>query len=732
MSEMPGTDFLKAVMRKKAHVFNIFIFTLFSAFILIFIFDFGFLLCLKTCASAAEPAFILSKVSAAEKSAIELEPISVSGDLIYNPVLEPAVVPLNNQTFTETIERKSIELRNPFTAAELISFISPAVVRTNQNRKYKSFFDIRGSRVSLVLDGFVVQDGSSNSGMRGDDRLLEFLNPDIIESIDVIKDSTALIYGGAKGGVFYIKTRKPEKKHNQLKLEMGTFGEFSTKLSMTDVVNEKSAYFAGFNYKTFDGPESKNAGYKDIGAFLKYFYTPGSSDDFILTFNRDIGMYQIPVDEPEASGQFKLVPGIKTGTYSIVIDPLYGWSYEPWVNTFSDFNYTRKWSGRQSTNIQFSRLEVTNDFHNPRGTGAAPIGHIDAHHVLETTTSMALRHTVKTSNNIIIRTGYLLDHWYNPTGKLYWEKMNNEDKKHTMYLQTEVPLSGDKLILDAGVRRDRRYIIREQKSRTPAGKALAPITDQWEDPRNSVSAGLTYKPSANDVISLRYAALVMTPVDRIATQNGAELINEKDKIINFGVEHKFKNTAKPVSLELNLFKNDMKNSIVDDGTKFIDAAKTTVMRVFKNTDTVSKGGELKLNMTLSPVFELSLGAGLISYSPDVAGKPKKNYIAELKYNNNMSGIMGTIYGRFVGAFDSSASYTYKDAANKTIVERLANYRLGNFWDCGLSISKKIDPEKADSNKILFTVRNIFDKKYETMPLAPDFGRRVSLGYEINF
>lgn len=664
--------------------------------------------------------------------AIELEPISVRGDLIYNPVFEPAAVPYNNQVFTETIERKAIELRNPLTAVELLSFISPAVVRSNQNRKYKNFFEVRGGKASLVLDGFIVQDGSSNSGMRGDDRIIEFLNPDIVESVDLIKDSTALIYGGARGGVFYIKTRKPSKRHNRLKLEMGTFGEFSAKLSVSDALNKKSAYFAGFNYKKFDGPDSKNAGAKDAGMFLKFFYTPRDCDDFIFTYNRDIGMYQIPIDEPEVSGQFKLPAGIMANTYSIVIDPVYGWSYEPWMNTFADINYTRRWNSRQSTNFQLSRLEVTNDFHNPRGIGATPIGHIDAHRVLEATNAMALRHTVKTANNIIFRTGYSLDHWYNPTGKLYWENMNNEDKKHTTYFQTEIPVSGDKLVLDAGLRRDRRYIVREQKSRTPAGKALAPISGQWEDPRNSFAGGLTYKPSENDTISLRYAELIMTPVDRIATLSGAELANEKDRIINFGIEHKFKNASKPISVELNIFKNDMKDSIVDDGTKFIDAAKTTVMRIFKNTDTVSKGGELKLNMTLNSLFELSLGAGLISYSPDITSKPKKNYITELKYNNRVNGVSAALYGRYAGSFDSAASYSYKDAANRTITERLANYQLGNFWDCGLNLSKKIEPEKEDSDKVFITVRNLFDKKYETMPMAPDFGRRVSLGYEMNF
>lgn len=667
-----------------------------------------------------------------DEGAIELNLISVTAEKLYDPVAEPTAVPLNNKTFTESIGRKTIELRNPFTATELISFISPSVLRNNQNRKYKSFFDIRGARASLILDGFVVQDGSSNSGIRGDDRLLEFLNPDIIESVDIMKDSTALIYGGAKGGTIYIKTRRPGKKHNRLKLELGSFGEFTTKLSFTDTIDNSSSYFAAFNFRNFDGPDGKNAAFKDAGTFVKYFYSPSERDELVISCNAVNGMYQIPIDEPWASGQLGTVLGSDPKTYSIVIDPRYGWSYDPWRSVFADLNYTRKWNARRSTNFQLSRLETTNDFQNPRGAGTQPLGPIDGHRVFETTGFMAVRHTVKTGGGAIYRTGYSIERWYNPTGKLYWENMNNEDKKHTAYIQAEVPVSGEDLIWDAGFRRDHRYIIREQKSRVPTGKALEPITNRWEDPRNSFSTGLTWKATGNDTLSLRYASLATTPVDRGATQNGAELADEIDKIINLGVEHKFKNTFRPVSVELNIFKNDMKNSIIEDGTKFIDAAKTTVMRVFKNADTVSRGGELKFNARLSRLFDLSIGTGLISYSPEVTAKPRKNHVAELKYANERAGVSASLYGRFVGGFDSEASYTFKGASNKTVTQTLAGYRLGDFWDLDFSVSKKLTPNDPYAPKLSLTVRNLLDKKYETMPFAPDFGRRASLGIEMEF
>ncbi|HOD43038.1 MAG TPA: hypothetical protein PKL57_20990, partial [Candidatus Wallbacteria bacterium] len=96
------------------------------------------------------------------------------------------------------------------------------------------------------------------------------------------------------------------------------------------------------------------------------------------------------------------------------------------------------------------------------------------------------------------------------------------------------------------------------------------------------------------------------------------------------------------------------------------------------------------------------------------------------------GISAGLYGRFVGSFDSSTSYNFKDAANKTTTRSLANYQLGNFWDLGFNVSKKLTPGDEHSPKISLTVRNLLDKKYETMPLAPDFGRRATLGYEIDF
>ncbi|MFZ2957979.1 MAG: hypothetical protein WA705_13910 [Candidatus Ozemobacteraceae bacterium] len=154
-------------------------------------------------------------------------------------------------------------------------------------------------------------------------------------------------------------------------------------------------------------------------------------------------------------------------------------------------------------------------------------------------------------------------HWDNPTGKLYWENKANEDEKHSLYLQGEIPFANDKWVFDAGFRRDHRYIIREEKSRVPTGKTQAVTNNQWEDPRDNSSFGLIFKPTLNDTLAFRYGLVDVSPVDRYATASGTALLDEKDKLMNVGYEHNFPK-IKNTSLNLNFFTNQMQNALVDD------------------------------------------------------------------------------------------------------------------------------------------------------------------------
>lgn len=657
---------------------------------------------------------------------LTLEPIRVAADAEPDPVAVPTAVPANLKLATVTMPREEIERRAPFKMTEALRSLTPNLVSTRQNRKYRNFFDVRGDKCALSVDGFLVQDGSSNGGMRGDDRLLEFMDPAIVESIELVKDSSALVFGTSRGGLIRVKTRKPDRAESTRTLEIGGEGLYNARLTTMDRT-EWGAYYAAIGDHRYSGPEGKNAEEKYRTLFLKLFYEPTKKDDLTLTYDRSIGSAQIPIDEPLSSGQVN--PVFVANTASLVTTAANGWKYDPWTNTRFDLDWLHRHSDRQSTNLQLTRLEVENDFTNPRGNPPAPIGHINGHRVEETTTALALRHTLKFRNGAVARAGYYFDRWENPTGKLYWENRANEDEKHSYYLQGEIPLA-DRLTLDLGYRRDRRYIVREEKSRL-AGTAttLLPLLNTWEDPRDAFSTGLVWKAGRDTTLSLRGARLEVTPVDRNAVIVGAKpLSDESDTIANFAIDHEFARVRHGLKLSLNLFRNKLDDYLTDDTSKprYADApANTILIRTFKNQSTTQKGGELTLTAGLGPDTDLSFGVGRLTYEPDITTKPRKNYNVNLHHRAPRD-VEIDLYGVYVGPFDGSI--TLVTNPGPPAQRRTFAYNLGDFWDLSLAVTKKLDEE----TKIRLAVKNLADKRYETTVGTPSYGRLTSLAFERRF
>lgn len=661
-----------------------------------------------------------------------LPPLVVEGDWEYAPLADPIVTPANNRSFTERMTREEIDRRQPSNVSEAIRMLSPNLLRSTQNRKYRNFFDSRGEKLSVLVDGFVAQDGSSNGGMRGDDRLLDSMNPNIVESVELIKDSSALIYGTTKGGVLQIRTRKPEARRRTVSIEGGQWQRARLKLDFGERHDSRNAFQLSLSTFNSEGPDGKNAFDKRSSAFFKYFFDPNDRDSLVLTFNRDISWFGIPIDEADMD-MFGIVKrAFWDNTTSTVKTEDQGWSYGPWGNTFWGFDWLHRWNARQTTSFEFGSLKVTNDFHNPRGIGANPVGHIDGHHVEEKTTSFALRHTARWAHGIISRLGYTFDHWNNPTGKLYWENRANEDRKHSYYFQNEVPLAGEKLTWDIGVRRDRRYIVREEKARLPKGAtALKIILNSWEDPRTSWGTGLTWKPSDRDTLALRYAGLTITPVDRGASFDGSSLRDEKDSLVNFGIEHRFRGKYIPV-LNVNFFQNDMDDAVVDDSvhTRYADPPTNSVgIRIFQNQDTVAKGFEATIGGTIRRVTG-KLGVGQVHFEPDVAIQPNINYLFSLRYDAPAQ-VQAELFGSWVGKSESSVSLVTGKTLTGGNVSTTFPYYINDYLDLNLVLSKTWGP-KGKSTRVSLILKNLLDRGYETRPFTPNYGRMASVSCESEF
>ncbi len=686
--------------------------------------------------AAGEADATASAPTPAPSALTPLPPLEITGGRPYEPLADALTTPANDEPFTARLERAEIDRRRPVNAAEALRYTTPNLIWTRQNRKYRNFYDFRGEKVSLALDGTPVQDGSTNGSMRGDDRILDLMGTDQIEAIEVIKDSSAMIYGTLRGGLIHVRTRKPGPgKHSWASLAYGTYGSKDLKLNLSDRLDERTAWLAAFSAYGYDGPIGKNAQEYRQTVDLKWFRDFSSRDQLELTYRRQVGEFGIPVDE-NANG--KVPQRFFDLTTSLVTVPENGWDYGPWSNTLFDLKLKHKWNDRQSTDFQWSRLDVENDFHNPRGvtqiiSGAlvTAIGHISPHHVTENTTSYAIRHTSKWHNDAITRIGYLYDHWHNPTGKLYWENKDNEDEKHSYYVQGEIPFA-QKWVFDAGFRRDRRYIIREEKSRVPTGKVQSVINNQWEDARDNSSFGLTFKPTRNDTLALRAGSVEVSPVDRYATINGAPLQDEKDKLLNAAYEHRFDH-LRNTSIAINVFSNELQNALIDDplNVRYTDAASTTWMRIFVNRTTKVTGSEITLKSELGKHFDGRIGVGQLKYDPDVPGKPRINYNFSLLYHGPRD-LEAELYGVYVGKWQSSTSVVTGKTLTGGNVTKVFPYELGDYTDLNLTVRKALPARHGLKQNVTLAARNLLDKRFETMVFTPVYGRTFTLTYDFEF
>jgi len=669
---------------------------------------------------------------AAIASTTTLTPIEITGERLYEPLKDALVTPANDEPFTVHLDREDIERRKPANAAEALRYIGPNLVYTRQNRKYRNFYDFRGERVSLAIDGTPVQDGSSNGSMRGDDRILDMMGTDQIESIDLIKNSSAMIYGTMRGGLIHIRTREPGPgEHGWMSLGYGTYGTKELRLNFSNRWTERSAFImTASNYST-DGPDGKNADSQFQNLSLKWFQKFSDKDRLELNLRRDTGGFSIPIDE-NVRGQ---VPDkYFYQTWALVKSDEYGWRYDPWTNTLFDLKYDHSWNENQNTELQFSSLNVTNDFYNPRGESSYPAalrtGHTSPHHVIENTTSYGLRHTSKWDHDIITRVGYLYDHWHNPTGKLYWENRDNEDEKYSYYLQGEVPFGRDKWLFDAGYRRDKRYMIREDRFRATGVPVV--LEDKWEDPRNNFSTGLTYTPTKHDTIALRYGLIDVSPVDRYATPDGSDLMNEKDKLVNLGYEHAFAH-RRNTSIGLNFFTNDKQDALIDNGTQQL--ADGTFMRIFKNQTTKVKGSEINLKAGLGEKLDLRFGVGQMTYDPDDATRPRLNYNFSLLYTGPRN-LEAELYGLYMGETQTSTTVTTgTNLAGKPVNTKFP-YQNGDYTDLNLVVRKRFTGHSGFGRTVTLAVKNLLDDRYETTSasnlFSPVHGRTVQVNFDFDF
>ncbi len=646
---------------------------------------------------------------------LQIEDSPITQKEFYAPVLEdPIVTPKSHRIFTDKADREKIESTGLNILREALPFLSPSFFASTQDKKYRNFLKSRGKSVALQLDGNLMTNGDAAGG-GFDNRFSDSVLLEQIESIEVIKDSQTLMYGNTRGSVIHLRSRRPVNE-NRFSAEIGEYGKQAYTLSIGRD-NEKTAYL--FNLKTlrYDGPSWHNKYEKNKSLYFKFIHDFNDKDKIEFSYSYSDTAFGVPV--AKRTNTTEITDAIWNGqpTRQLVKRKEDAHSFDPWKVQMINLNYDHKWNDNNLTRVQFGKVKSYSIFHNPNGVGP----HVDNHFREEDTDSFALRH-VWNKNDKIVRAGYTFSHWENPTGKLGNENCPQEDKNHSAYIQTELPIIKDKLTFDAGYRYDRRYVAKQltQKNyQTPGGaRKNIFVEDVWEKPRSNFSTGLTYKANQQNTFAIRAGMFEVAPNDRYATIDGSALKNQKDTDFDFGYEYKTKNEK--TTFKANLFKYKYKDKVVADETngtyKLIDAATDDYQKIYVNSpDTVDyKGGEISVSTEIGKHLEIELGYGKTKSNPFDKTYPEKSYLFSLR-SRNYEYWSWNLYGRYVEKYEAS-----------TRVNPVPFLPVGDFWDVNFTLSHKI---KNTNSKITLAVKNILDKDLETVPFAVDSGRRFSITWE---
>jgi outer membrane cobalamin receptor len=629
----------------------------------------------------------------------ELPGIAIEGYYTEKEAYDPVAVPLKSspsiELSTRVIDKEKIEDMGAKVITDTVVF-TPNIRISEQGRKYKKQINIRNQTPGVVSNG---------ASIGNDQRSLYSMPVDTVEKIEIIMDSSALIYGKPSIGGFINIINNPFTRDTVIKAEQGTFDTFNSMIRHSFGGYDWD-FALGYTTLSTNGPDDLNAA-EDYGKIDLNFRKLFVNDSYLkFNFSNQNGFRQIANQvKPDSSDWI----AADHKSFDNKFKNMNGWGYDPWKVRALNLEVHRNWSKRKSTNFNIFQADQNSGFYTKLNGNTVDIK--------DRTIGFSLRHTlVSPDRDFTLRSGIQYEYWNSPTGKLYYVNKGegSQKKYYGAFVQADKDL-GHNVTIDGGVRWDRTHILHE--SETWSSNKIN-ISDQWEDPVLSYALGVTKKFNYSFSSSLRYGTGTRDPRNKFATQDGSILEAEDQQQINLGMNYLFDNDFE---LQINIFKTNQDNALADDGDKLISAPGTPdeYMSCFKNTDIESNGFEVSLKKMLSPFFSFDLGYGFTEYKSSLNPAAEKEF-PEYNYNFGLHYKTENTRISFLGKHVSSYEGTRFMPAGKPA-------HLGDYTSCNFSVYHDFRKNEKVTRTIHITVENLFDEKFSTIPTYTDYGRRVLAG-----
>ena len=411
--------------------------------------------------------------SVGQKSSHNLEEITVTGKRIGEPVTSPYAVAESSQLQTEVWTSEEIEALHPETVWDIIEQM-PGMEVTYQGRQHMDFSNMRGTgNYGIILDGVYVSQI---------DRILETLPVDAIESMTIVRDSTALTlgpltnFGSTTGdsnvGFIIIKTKRAAKK-----LEGGLVASHGSEHTEKEHLYQ-GAKIGNFDYRaagTYNNTLGKTNWYdasrNESLLFRGGYARPDFEGDMLYYASR--GMREFERREV-------LQPG---GTAPVGTLDTSKWKIGPLISNMFASNLSKHWNDTHTTTFSYAYNSIlvtsmTTNF--PDGKGQkVTFSDQDSR-----SQSLSLRHVVTSQNNILKVGGQWNDQVF-PAADAPSSVSRSDEDMFGLYAQDEYHMLNDRLTIDAGIRGDKELYSDSPVTNNPVS--------EWSRPVYAYTVGTAFK-----------------------------------------------------------------------------------------------------------------------------------------------------------------------------------------------------------------------------------------------
>ncbi len=631
---------------------------------------------------------------------LEIESVDIFGSLII-PESDSSInkVPISILTRITRISAFEIEKQGAVTLTEAMKYV-PGGLTESRGRKSKQFFSVRGQKYpypDYSIDGVWQKEFEETA---------YFMSVLDIESIEIVRSSNALVKGlSGLTGVIEVKTKKPEKESFAFLSKYGENNNYVTNLQYGNKVRDVSFNTAMAFMGTNGIPDRR--GKERIANFHA---------NMDWTINKKLTFF---AGATYISGLREFESIFEPGSPKILnqdekFDPMHS------LISYAKLNYKGK-NGSQTdlqTNFTYRNANYINYNISQNSTSS----HLDK----DFEYGLNVLHSQPISKNNTLRLGALYNHWKAPDGKRYYAG-------HPCNLHTWSGVIADeqkigRFILDAGFRLIGGHIV-EWGGFGIEGSAsgfndVAPIEDQAAPIEWQSTLGSSYILSSTSSLHYNFSGGTIAPRKGSLNNSLATPKNETRFQHDFGFRLKSK---KHNEITLSAFYTERKNAL-DLSGETIPTENDLIMELYENLDKRNYGVEFSSKLNI-PALRSSVfaNATLMKNEKDVDGKMIDDNKLPCVILNT-----GFLYENTGFDFNIFINYTGPYSNNRFVnpswIEENGDFPLGDFISADLTTGYTFSGEF--SKRIFLEIKNILDKKYQTVAAYPNFGRLFQAGLKI--